>query len=48
MVSFNVDAEFGDTLDCMVVVDLYEAPERLMSRYFGAPLKTIVSAKTEA
>lgn len=48
MVSFNVDAEFGDTLDCMVVVDLYEAPERLMSRYLGAPLKTIVSAKTEA
>ena len=43
MVSFNVDSEFGDTLDCMVVVDLYEAPERLMTRYFGAPLKTIAN-----
>lgn len=40
MISFNVDSEFGDTLDCLVVVDLHTAPERLISRYCGAPLKS--------
>ena len=39
MISFNVDAEFGSTLDCLVLVDLTKAPERLMTRYCGAPLK---------
>lgn len=41
MVSFNVDSEFGDTLDCLVVVDLHNAPERLMARYCGTPPKSI-------
>lgn len=41
MVSFNVDSEFGDTFDCLVVVDLHEAPDRLITRYCGAPLKSI-------
>ena len=40
MISFNVDAEFGSTLDCLVLVDLTKAPERLMTRYCGAPLKS--------
>ncbi|MBR1982831.1 MAG: lysophospholipid acyltransferase family protein [Akkermansia sp.] len=40
MISFNVDSEFGHTLDALVVVDLYHAPERLMTRYCGAPLKS--------
>lgn len=40
MVSFNVDSEFGSTLDCLVVVDLHNAPDRLMTRYCGAPLKS--------
>lgn len=35
MVAFNVDADFGHTLDCMVVVDLAHAPERVMERYRG-------------
>lgn len=35
MVSFNVDASFGDTLDCMVVLDLAEIPERILKRYCG-------------
>ena len=48
MVSFNVDAEFGDTLDCLVVVDLHEAPDRLISRYCGAPLKSTAEATAEA
>ena len=48
MVSFNVDSDFGDTLDCLVVVDLHNAPDRLITRYCGKPLKSTVEAKTEA
>ena len=40
MISFNVDDEFGSTLDCLVLVDLTKAPDRLMTRYCGAPLKS--------
>ncbi|MGN0829382.1 MAG: glycerol acyltransferase, partial [Akkermansia sp.] len=35
MVAFNVDSDFGDTLDCFVVVDLENAPKRLLDRYCG-------------
>lgn len=38
MISFNVDSEFGDTLDCLVLVDLARAPERLLTRYRGVPV----------
>ena len=48
MVSFNVDSDFGDTLDCLVVVDLHNAPDRLITRYCGKPLKSSVETKTEA
>ena len=48
MVSFNVDSEFGDTLDCLVVVDLHTAPERLITRYCGTGLKTTVSQAGDA
>ncbi len=48
MVSFNVDSEFGDTLDCLVVVDLLAAPDRLMTRYCGESLKSHADTMTEA
>lgn len=48
MVSFNVDSEFGDTLDCLVVVDLHTAPERLITRYCGEGLKTAAAQVTGA
>lgn len=48
MVAFNVDSDFGDTLDCLVVVDLHQAPDRLITRYCGAPLKSNESDKREA
>lgn len=48
MVSYNVDSEFGDTLDCLVVVDLHTAPERLIARYCGTGLKTTVSQAGDA
>lgn len=35
MVSFNFDPEFGNTLDCLVLVDMANAPERIMKRYRG-------------
>lgn len=40
MISFNVDSEFGDTLDCLVLVDLARAPERLLTRYRGVPVNS--------
>lgn len=48
MISFNVDSEFGDTLDCLVLVDLHRAPERLITRYCGTPLNSTVEAAREA
>ena len=48
MISFNVDSEFGDTLDCLVLVDLHQAPDRLMTRYCGAPLKSAPPSAGEA
>ena len=48
MVSFNVDREFGDTLDCLVLVDLYQAPERLMARYCGKPRNSTQEQAGEA
>jgi putative hemolysin len=48
MISFNVDSEFGDTLDCLVLVDLHNAPERLISRYCGAPLNSAPKQAAEA
>ncbi len=48
MISFNVDSEFGDTLDCLVLVDLHRAPERLITRYCGAPLNSAGEASGEA
>lgn len=48
MISFNVDSEFGDTLDCLVMVDLHRAPERLMTRYCGKPLNSIPEQAGEA
>lgn len=40
MISFNVDDEFGSTFDCLVLVDLTKAPDRLMTRYCGTSLKS--------
>ncbi len=48
MVSFNIDSEFGNTLDCLVIVDLLKAPERLTSRYCGAPINSILQPTPEA
>ncbi len=48
MIAFNVDKEFGDTLDCMVLVDLHHAPERLTTRYYGKPLNSIQEQTREA
>lgn len=35
MVSFGVDKNFGNTLDCMVIVDMQNANRRIVERYRG-------------
>jgi len=36
MLAFNLDMNFGDTLDCLVLVDMYGMPQRLFKRYMNA------------
>jgi putative hemolysin len=33
MLAFNVDADFASVLDCLVIVDLQNLPERMKNRY---------------
>lgn len=35
LLSFNIDKKFGDTMDGLILVDLLQAPEKTLSRYFG-------------
>lgn len=35
MISFGIDRGFGNTLDCLVVIDLANTPERIVKRYRG-------------
>ena len=35
MISFGIDEGFGGTLDCLVVVDMAHAPDRIKQRYCG-------------
>ena len=35
MISFGIDESFGGTLDCLVVVDMVNAPQRILQRYCG-------------
>ena len=35
MISFGIDEGFGGTLDCLVVVDMVNAPQRVLHRYCG-------------
>jgi len=36
VLAFNVDAEFSEALDALVVVDLVRADAAVVSRYMGA------------
>ena len=35
MLSFGIDNDFGGTLDCLVMVDMHHAPDRIINRYCG-------------
>jgi hypothetical protein len=35
LVCFNVDRDFGQALDGMIIVDLLEVPEKVLGRYMG-------------
>lgn len=39
MLSFGVDNDFGGTLDCLVLVDMAQAPQRILDRYCGKDYK---------
>ncbi len=36
MLGFNVDSQFGDALDCLVLVDLRKTNPRVLSKYMSA------------
>jgi hypothetical protein len=36
VLDFNVDTDFGDALDVLIVTDLLDAPDQTIKRYFGA------------
>lgn len=36
LVSFNIDPDFNDALDGLIVVDLRNVPQRTLSRYMGS------------
>lgn len=36
MLGFNIDPDFGDSLDCLVLVDLRRTEPRLLQRYMSA------------
>ncbi len=35
MLAFGIDEDFGGTLDCLVIVNMCDAPERVLRRYCG-------------
>jgi len=35
ILGFNIDKEFGGVLDCMIMVDIHESPERSIRKYLG-------------
>ena len=35
ILSFGVDKNFGDVLDCLILVDIFKTPERAIKRYLG-------------
>lgn len=47
MLAFNIDKDFGDTLDCLVLVDMYNMPQRLFNRYMNAQPEAFASAGIE-
>jgi hypothetical protein len=35
ILGFNLDPEFNNTLDGLIMVDLLQSPEKLLQRYMG-------------
>ena len=48
LLSFNVDPEFTDCLDGLILVDLHTAPPRMLSRFFGPEAAKIHAPKEES
>lgn len=51
ILGFNVDDNFGKVLDCLIVVDIYQSPERSLKRYLGSAavdtIKQILSSQQD-
>ena len=35
MLGFNIDKSFGNSVDCLVTIDLTEADLKVLEKYFG-------------
>ncbi len=35
ILAFSIDKDFGNVLDCLILVDIYKSPERSLRRYLG-------------
>lgn len=35
ILSFSIDKNFGDVLDCLILVDIYKTPDRSLKKYMG-------------
>lgn len=35
ILAFSIDKNFGDVLDCLLLVDVYKSPERTLKKYLG-------------
>ncbi|VAW62198.1 Putative hemolysin [hydrothermal vent metagenome] len=46
LVCFNVDKDFNDALDGMIIVDLLKVPEKMLSKYMGKEQAEIFKIRT--
>ncbi len=44
MAAFSIDESFGGTLDCFVIVDIHQTPERVLRRYCGKEYASLLQA----
>lgn len=42
ILAFSIDPNFGDVLDCLILVDIYRTPERSLRKYMGAEASEVI------
>ncbi len=48
ILAFSIDKNFGDVLDCLILVDIYKSPERSIKRYLGKEAYERIQAYIES